>query len=345
MHQKTAAILEQIRERILAGEFSDPGFLPPERDLCRHFDLSRGSLRTLLGILEEENILRRIPGKGLKVLSAFERMSMQKILLVLPSQGIRNDEIATLMHGAAAAAEDDNAELVLFFLRKSNDCARLTAKLQESSWSGVIFIEHFPHEISSVLQKLNCRFCVTNYEQNDGVKPVIRVDFRSVGRLAGYHLIKHGFRQIGFIGAPCSFFHYKEMLAGLKGALAEEDVALQEKLVFCFADQDNPNNVTAIVKKLQEFSGQRVAFFAGRDHWAKKLYQAAESLNLKVPDNLAIIGFDNLSWASSAQAGLTTITQPAFELGATAVHAICKIKDIPDLTLLPPGQIIERKSL
>lgn len=347
MHKKTEAILAQIRELILTGEYANAGFLPPQQAMCRRFGLSRGSLRTILGLLEKEHLLQCLPGKGLKVLSAFERLAMHKIMLVMPSHGYPfSNEIPNLLYGAVTAAEDDNAEIVLFFLGKDTDSSRLAARLQESPWSGIIFLEKFPKDIERIVKQLNCRYCLTNSEREDDIQPAIRVDFRAVGRLAGYTLMNRGTRKIGFIGGDQSLFHYKEMLAGLKGALAEEDRTPEKKLLMFFKNEDDFSQIVSKIQKtLKEFTGQPIAIFAGRDRWAKPLYLAASNLHLRIPEDLAIIGFDNLSWPEGQQKGLTTISQPAFESGAQAVHAICGQQEIPSLTLIPPGEIIERTSL
>lgn len=346
MHSRTNEILSHVRTLIQEGKYAS-GFLPPERELCEELQISRGTLRTICRQLEEENLIRRIPGKGLKILSIFERVEQHKVLLVLPSKGIRATEIASILQGAATAAEEENAELVLFFQEKSADCSRLAARIQETPWDGVVFVEDFPPSIIKTLEAAKCRYCIANYENGEGL-PSCRVDFRAVGRMAGSYLVKHGLKRIGFIGGGRKCFHYHEMLAGLKGALAEEDIALDAKFVFNFEVDDDVKNCAVIKRALKEQHGERIAFFAGRDHWARPLYQACKALSLRIPEDVAVIGYDGLSWEESAAKGLTTIMQPALETGAAAVHAICKSDDAPTAEksiLLQPVQLIERHSV
>ena len=65
MHKKTTEILTQLRSSLQTGEFSRLSFLPSERELCQRYGLSRGALRGIFELLEEEKLLRRIPGRGL----------------------------------------------------------------------------------------------------------------------------------------------------------------------------------------------------------------------------------------------------------------------------------------
>ena len=346
MHSRTNEILSRVRKMIQEGEFAS-GFLPSERELCEELDISRGTLRAIYRNLEDEKLIRRIPGRGMKVLSIFERVEQHKILLVLPSKGIRATETASILQGAATAAEEENAELVLFFQDKNADCSRLAARIHETPWDGVVFVEDFPHAIIKTLDAAKCRYCIANYEEGEKL-PACRVDFRAVGRVAGGYLVKKGFRRIGFIGGGAKCFHYHEMLAGLKGALAEEDLRVEEGCVFNFEKDDDAKNCAVIAKALEGHVGERIAFFAGRDHWARPLYRACRSLSLGIPDDVAVIGYDGLSWEEAAVNGLSTIMQPALETGAAAVHAICNgdaTLTADDTVLLPPGQLIERNSV
>lgn len=332
--------MEELRAKILAGDFSASGMLPPERELCGQLHLSRGSLRMIFCELEAENLVRRIPGRGLKVLSAFERSPQKRILLVLPSQGIRGNELSSILKGAAASAEDNNAELVLFFLDKSLDCTRLAARIQETKWSGVVFLEQFPPGIAQALQNAACPYCVTNYEEEKEIPYTIRVDFRAVGRMAGRFLIQQGCHEIGFIGRSNASFPYKEMLAGFKGALAEEDFAPSENLTLRFDEEKEDDIVARIKNVLKKPAAGKRGIFAGRNRWARYIYIACDALALRIPEDIAVVGYDGISWDEAVQKGLPTIPQPTFDSGWMAVCSICKLADsgteIPLNILVPP---------
>lgn len=347
MHSKTNEILCRIREMIQAGEFSSSGFLPPERDLCAQLRLSRVTLRMICEKLVEEGLLRRIPGKGLKVLSVFERSKQRKVLLVLPSNAIKAAEISRVLQGVASAAEENNAELVLFFQNALAECTRLIARIQENPWDGIVFIEDFPSGVLETLKARKCRFCVANFENNASL-PVCRVDFRAVGRMAGKHLLGKGCRQIGFIGGGRQSFHYRELLAGLKGALAEEDLALDGNLIFQFDNQEDKRNLTLLKKALAKFRKAGCAFFVGRDHWGRLLYKACQGLELRIPEDVAVLGYDGFSWDEASANGLSTILQPAFETGQAAFAMIAQegpmAEEADALVLIPPKQLVERSS-
>ncbi|MBQ6472513.1 MAG: substrate-binding domain-containing protein [Victivallales bacterium] len=348
MHKKTTEILSKMRTSIQNGKFSDVSFLPAERELCLQYGLSRGALRGILEILEGENLLRRIPGRGMKVLSPYERLAPHKFLLVLPNRSMHANEVAELLRGTAMAAEENNAEVVLFFQRKDMDGARLLGRLAENQWSGVIIYEQVPDDLLKNLQAGGYRYCIANSEEASDT-PAVRVDFRAVGRLAGHYLMEHGLRHIGFIGGcPPKDFHYREMLAGLKGALAEEDLQLEKRLVFqCPVNASA--NVPQIAAALEKMAGRRCAIFAGRDRCAAPIYEACRLAELRIPEDVAVLGYDGLSWPDASGKGLTSIRQPAIETGQMPVLLLCQAVEqgtsLPPLTLVPPGEILERSSV
>jgi len=349
MHKKTTEILSRMRESILNGKFSGIPFLPSERELCQDYGLSRGALRSLLEVLESEKLLQRIPGRGMKVLSLYERSTHHRLLLVLPSRSMQANEIAELLRGTAIAAEENNAEVVLFFQGGNLDGTRLLTRLSENQWSGVILYELYSEELLTALQDGGYRYCITNSE-NGSDSPAVRVDFRAIGRMAGRYLIEHGLKRIGFIGG-CGLlrnFHYTEMKAGLKGSLAEEDLELEKRLVF-HVPSKTPETVPQIASALKEMAGQRCAIFAGRDHWAASVFEACHLANLRIPEDVAVLGYDGLSWPDAAQMGLTSILQPAVETGQAPVRLLCQAAEqntpLPPLTLIPPGRILERTSV
>ena len=346
MHKKTTEALAAMGELIRSGEYSATSFLPSERELSQRFRLSRGAMRVVCAALEEQGLLTRIPGKGLKVRSASERSMQHRLLVVLPSRTAHENEIMALLRGMVMEAEACNAEVVLFFHDADATPSRLIDRLRENEWSGLVLYEFCSPELAQALAAANCRFCIANSE-NASDSPAIRVDFRAVGRLAGAYLLKQGIRHVGFIGGTRSQFHYREMLAGLKGALAEEDIAPEKRLVFMLPDRNDPKNSARIARGIEAMRGKRLAFFAGRDYWARFVYEACDMLSLRIPKDVMVLGYDGLSWPEAPACGLTSILQPAMETGQLAVRAICESAERneppPPLTLVPPGPIEKRR--
>ena len=350
MQKKTEEALKRIEDSLLNGDVGASGFLPSERELCRQLSIGRGALRTVFDELIRRKRLCHVPGKGMKLLFQEREVPVfRKYILVMPETGAKSGEIANILCGAASAAAQLNAELLLFFNRDDFVGRQLASHISDGACDGMIFLDRFPMAIQEAMEKAALRYIVANYEEAGDV-PSVRMDFRGIGRLAGRHLVERGFDCIGFIGGGGNHYIYREMFAGLKGALAEDDMAPEKDMCKIFEQPYTEEQAEAAAESILKASlrkGRRTAIFAGRDHWAKHIWIAATGMGLKIPGDVSLIGYDNVSWPDAASVGLTSIEQPAFAIGETAI----KLLDEAATNMQPvscariSGNIIERSSV
>ena len=350
MQKRTESVLRKLEENIVNGNVGASGFLPSERKLCELFGIGRGALRAVFDELIRRKRISHIPGKGMKLVFQTEQSPQaRKYLLVMPANGAKMGEIGNILCGAASAAAAHNAQLLLFANQDDFVGPQLASLLTDGPCDGVIFLDRFPKAIGDAMAHTALKYVVANLEQ-PGEIPSVRMDLRGVGRKAGRYLVDRGFRQIGFIGGGPNPYIYTEMFAGLKGALAEDDLLPIPNLCKLFREtytqEQADKAVDAILANAARHRG-RAAIFAGRDHWAKRLWEAADRLSLKIPQDLSIIGYDNVSWPEGAYRGLTTIEQPTFLIGETAVEllhsATTGMQNVQ--SALIPSTIIERTSV
>ena len=346
MHQKTAEAVEALEKLVLYGDVGGSGFLPAERELCRQLRIGRGALQSVLAELIRRGYICRIPGKGIKILARDEESSWKKLLVVIQEKSLRVTEQFEILRGIAEEAEEHAAEIVLFFNKNDFIDRRLAAKLEDEKLSGVIFVEKFPPRIREAMNDSALPCVTANFEESVSA-PAVRVDYRQLGRLAGRYLVEKGHKRIGFIGGKHDTFIYREMFAGLKGALAEDDLkpdpALTREIDYRFSDAERK---AAVMEMLRDLNGQG-AVFAGRDHWARLIFECCRELGIRIPEQLSVIGNDNVSWSGAAAAGLSSFTQPTFETGRMAVKLLCQACDTaaPVGTVMLTGEFIERNSV
>ena len=347
MQQKTEKALEKLEKLIRDGEVGVSGFLPAERELCRRLGVGRGSLQTVLNELAARGLVCRIPGKGIKIAFRSDEEPWRKFLVVIQGNSINVAEQLELLRGVAAAADEQAAEIVLFFARNDFVDRRLTERLTDPSLDGIVFMEKFPPRIREAMTQSPLPYVVANFEGPEDV-PAVRVDYRQVGRCAGRRLVEHGHRHIGFVGSDPGGSHiYREMFAGLKGALAEDDLVVDPKLTALVdTHADAGERKAAVLGMLRNFSGSG-AIFAGRDHWAKLIFECCGELGVRIPEDLSVIGNDNVSWPEAEKAGLTSFTQPAYATGRAALDALCAARRSgrPVDTTMLMGDFIERTSV
>lgn len=139
------------------------------------------------------------------------------------------------------------------------------------------------------------------------------------------HLIEHGHKSIGIITGPQTINTGLERFLGFKQALLDYSLQFNENWVKegCFDVESGYNKM----KELIESQERPTALFVSNNSMSLGVYKYIKDYGLKVPEDIAIIGFDDPEWATIVEPKLTTVAQPAYEQGFQAAALIIeKIK-------------------
>jgi LacI family transcriptional regulator len=146
----------------------------------------------------------------------------------------------------------------------------------------------------------------------------VDVDNRRSARVAVEHLIELGHRRIGCVtNAPLAYTAAADRLAGYQDALAAHGLPLDEALVR-YGDFGPESGRTAARSLLTELSEPPTALFVASDVVAMGALGALRELGLSIPDDVALVGFDDVPAARYLAPPLTTVRLPAIELGRRA---------------------------
>jgi LacI family transcriptional regulator len=140
--------------------------------------------------------------------------------------------------------------------------------------------------------------------------------------IATEHLIECGCKKIGFLFALNNLSTGKNRLTGYIDALANNNIVYDETLVIS-CDKDERQNYARIKDLLAK--NQPDGLISSIEELVLPCYAICEELNINIPDDLKIVSFSNLKTAPFLNPSLTTITQPAFEIGITAATLILKL--------------------
>jgi len=152
---------------------------------------------------------------------------------------------------------------------------------------------------------------------------VVAMNNRLGGRLATEHLLKQGYRRIGIITGPTEWWEAKEREAGWREAMEQTGTNDMDRLKVIgdwWAASGDVGLYTLYAR-----SPKIDAVFACNDQMALGAMQAARRLGLKIPDDLAIVGFDDIPEAAYFYPSLSTIQQDVKAVGALAVEQMCKV--------------------
>jgi LacI family transcriptional regulator len=160
------------------------------------------------------------------------------------------------------------------------------------------------------------------------------------GYLATQHLIEAGCRRIAHLLISGHLSIGRKRMQGYQDALKDAGIAFDPVLVLNgdANSEENTAAITALLTQHPDIDG----IFASVEHLAISTYWACQSLGRRIPEDVKVVGFSNLAVASLLAPALTTITQPAYNIGVEAARILFKaIKKNKPVT---PTQSVELKS-
>lgn len=170
----------------------------------------------------------------------------------------------------------------------------------------------------------------------------VSVDDIAGGALAAQHLIDTGRRRIAFVGGPLEIRQVSDRLQGARQAVAAHPgVTIEAITLPALTVQEGRRAGDAIVDRSP--AERPDAVFAANDLLAIGLLQALFMQGkIAIPDEIALVGYDDILFASASVVPLTSIRQPSRLIGETAVDILLEEADDPDLE---PRQILYQPEL
>jgi LacI family transcriptional regulator len=158
-----------------------------------------------------------------------------------------------------------------------------------------------------------------NKEQT-GNNMVVALDNRLGGLMATRHLLEQGYQHIGLVTGPAGWWEASQREVGWREAMQQAGVTDLDNLV---AEGNwSPASGEAALYHLMEKSPHVDAVFVSNDQMALGVLRAARQLGLRVPQDLGVVGFDDIPEAAYFYPALTTMQQNARKLGALAVEKL-----------------------
>lgn len=327
-----AQLVNYFRERILGGSFRIGARLPTELEIAREHQISRGTVRQALNILVNEGLLERIPGRGTFVKEPLgspdtELRSSPKRLGLVLSQPTLQLSIDILI-GVEQAAKSRGYEVSLVYTENNPaQQARDIAWLKANEVSGIILFPVDNALADEVLKQLQADG--TPLVLIDRYIPGLETDYVVSDNLGGgyratEHLLILGHRRIGFVYSSAANLQTTSVCdrwRGYRKALEEYGLPYEEALVF--PDMPLPPPTAPNVYDNFVLRPDRpTAVFAVNDTVALAILQAAQRQGVRVPEDLALVGFDDLNFAAYLTPPLTTVAQPRMEIGVRATNLL-----------------------
>jgi LacI family transcriptional regulator len=167
-----------------------------------------------------------------------------------------------------------------------------------------------------LFQEHNIPIVAVDRKVKGGEVDVVLVDNQRGAREATAHLIANGYRRIGIISGPVTTTTGRERLAGYRQALQDAGIAHDPLLerVGSFKEESGRQ----LAHELFNLEPPVDALFVANNLMTLGALSALNERHWRIPEDVAIVGFDEMQWSSLSAISLTTVTQPVYELGSTA---------------------------
>jgi GntR family transcriptional regulator of arabinose operon len=321
-----AQLVAYLRARINDGTLPPGAQLPPELALVRDHNMSRNTVRQALGTLVHEGLLERVQGRGTFVrnarTSAAPSTFEKRIGVVLTYS---DDQLnMELLIGIDQAAKSRGYQVSFSYSEeRPSQQARDVERLRSDHVAGMIIFplsNETDNPIVAHLQSDDVPIVLVDRYLSDRLTDCVVADNFAGGYRATEHLLILGHTRIAFFflcNADLRTTSVRDRWQGYRAALHDHGVPYDQRLIVA----DPGKSIVADDDSFARYIGgpeRPSAICLVNDIQAPVLFNVAHRLGLRIPDDLAVVGFDDLSFAAHLHPPLTTVAQPRKEIGSRA---------------------------
>jgi LacI family transcriptional regulator len=268
----------------------------------------------VLGAIDRLNYMPKAEARA-RALHGMRRIGVLTPFFTAPS-------FVQRLRGIDAALASHNYELIIYVVDSLARLRGYLASLPLTANLDGLMIMSLPFDEAEAKRLIKHRLETVSIESSHPEFSSVVIDDCAGGRLAARHLIAKGHRACAFMGdlypPDYAIRPSAGRLNGFRQTLTEAGLSLPEDYV-CAAS-NNPEPVMAVARQLLNHPQRPSAIFCAADMQALSVLRVAREFGLRVPQDLAVIGFDDLDIASYI--GLTTIRQPLDDSGRIAAELL-----------------------
>ena len=327
---KHETIRQTLVDAIASGQYEPGKRLPSESELVKAFEASRTTVNRALREMQLAGMIERRAGSGSYV-RADAAARGYTFGLLIPELG-RTEVFEPICRGMAEAQHGSHHVLLWgssfgdeanIEQQASQACRQLVAQ----KVSGVFFA---PLELTAQKDAINraivemldkAEISVVLLDRDLDTYPersrydLVGIDNRRAGYAITQHLIQRGCQRLVFVGRPGSAPTVDARAAGYREAIASANLQLEPQV--CRIEPEDRAAVQEILTRLRPDG-----FLCANDFTAAHLLKTLTELSVNVPDDVRMVGIDDVKYASLLSVPLTTIHQPCASMGAIAISAM-----------------------
>ena len=328
-------IARQITQQVATGRIAVGSHLPPMTDLARQVGVNVHTVRAAYRQLAEDGIVSMARGARTRVLGYDRRLAAGAP--GSPRSFTVGVLVSTLdvYYVAYLDALIDEAELtgcLPIICRTQNYAPEVVERYMDQLFSrnvdGIILI-NFENSgdvgvVDTFMSSARLRPFVLVDCADIGVGSRIVLDHAADAHSMTAHLIEHGHVRIGHVGAPAERSHSPLLRSGYEQALAAAGIRPDGNLVAFLEDMSLEAGAKAAMRLLQQDDLPSAVMCVG-DATAIGVIAAARELGIRVPEDLAVMGYGEIPLSNLASTPLSMLQIPAAELGREAVRTLRRV--------------------
>ena len=355
-------IAEDLRNKIRDGFYKTNERLPPEIVLAESLGVSRGTIRQALQNLVEEGLLERIPGKGTFVTTPAAaiagRLHRSRLVgMVVPS--LRDKLSTDMIGGAEAALRQRGYSLVFCHSEHSVDIEKeqIQQLITQNVRGIILFPIASPEEAEMVHHLVSLGIAIVSIDRHipGCFTPTVMSENYQGAYLATKHLLDLGHQRVACISNLTPATSVSERIRGYEQAMRDANLLPYAPIPLLGkstleADSTPPVLSAEELKFVEHMLGVQkrpTGIFCINDFIAIGVMRYFLSKGVRIPEDIAIVGFDDSPFASFAPVPLTTVAQFGAEIGrqaAEVLFAMLSGKPFAEETILLPTRLVVRSS-
>ncbi|MBB6730006.1 GntR family transcriptional regulator [Cohnella zeiphila] len=327
---KYLRLKEEIVSWIAEGRYRPGDKLPSENELSGRFGLSRQTVRQSIGELVQEGWLSREQGKGTFVARMAEgrRAPGSSRTVGLITTYISDYIFPSIVRGVEAALKDRGYRLLLSSTDNRKDRERESLEMMLGQGVSGLIVEPTRSAEGNpnfgtymALQYHGIPLLMINERYPDLDCPCVKLDDEAGGHLATEHLLAAGHRRIA------GFFKTDDMqgvqrMKGFVKAFRDRGLAVDPNHIVRYSTEEREDRPHAALREMLRRPEPPTALVCYNDQLAVALLDVVREAGLRVPEDLAIVGYDDSFLATATEIKLTSVTHPKAEMGEKAAHLL-----------------------
>lgn len=347
---KYRQIKDLIIERIKSGVYPNDSFLPSENMLCENLNVGRNTIRKTFQELRQDGII--ITRKGQKSIINADALNPSRPLKIawLARRYVGDIDAIyfTIYNSFLREAAKENANVIFIALQDESDTKWFINHINELDGVVVTGLKNssLSNGLKIKLKNIKNIVCIDNLDDSPANSFVCTDNYLG-GRLAAQHLLDCGCRKIAVLGVTPSFLGYTpfaERIKGYKDVLLENSLGFDPSLLITSTKIEDSFDIRGILQKLLKKHPDVEAIFSLTDSVAIKCIHALKEMNFRVPQDIAVMGFDGLVAGEQMYPTLSTIRQPIAKIGRSTFKLFTSHNSEKPQTIKIKPKLIKRES-